>query len=343
MDQREPGGEHRRVTLRTSFSQPLVWAPWNQHELIAGFQYVMATTDGGAHWKQISPDLAYPPGVTPPPDSATPPPDAPPRGAIESISASHGGAGHDLGRHEQRADQGDARPRQDVERRHDPEPPESRARAHLGRSTRRTSTRRRRTPPSTSCAPATTRRTSTARTTTARRGRGSSTACRTDQPSGSFARVIRADPKRAGLLFAGTESGMYVSFDDGDDWQSLQLNLPDHVVPRHRDQGQRSRRRHVRPRHLGARRLRGAAADDAGDRAGAGAPLQARSRGARAPQRRATTRPSRPRCRTRSIRRTARSSTTGSRRSRRATITIDVLDAAGARRAPPVERRAARR
>ncbi|HEY2163769.1 MAG TPA: hypothetical protein VGH04_07265, partial [Gemmatimonadaceae bacterium] len=49
---------------------------------------------------------------------------------------------------------------------------------------------------------------------------------RTDQPSGSFARVIRADTKRSGLLFAGTESSMYVSFDDGDDWQSLQLDLP---------------------------------------------------------------------------------------------------------------------
>jgi hypothetical protein len=48
----------------------------------------------------------------------------------------------------------------------------------------------------------------------------------TDQPSGSFARVIRGDTKKQGLLFAGTESGMYVSFDDGDDWQSLQLNLP---------------------------------------------------------------------------------------------------------------------
>src|SRR2546423_1419938 len=47
-----------------------------------------------------------------------------------------------------------------------------------------------------------------------------------DQPSGSFARVIREDTKKAGLLFAGTESGMYVSFDDGDDWQSLELNLP---------------------------------------------------------------------------------------------------------------------
>jgi hypothetical protein len=49
---------------------------------------------------------------------------------------------------------------------------------------------------------------------------------RTDQPSGSFARVIRVDTKKAGLLFAGTESSMYVSFDDGDHWQSLMLNLP---------------------------------------------------------------------------------------------------------------------
>ncbi len=48
----------------------------------------------------------------------------------------------------------------------------------------------------------------------------------TDQPSGSFARVIRADTKRPRLLFAGTESSVYVSFNDGDDWQSLALNLP---------------------------------------------------------------------------------------------------------------------
>src|SRR4029077_665919 len=48
----------------------------------------------------------------------------------------------------------------------------------------------------------------------------------TDQPSGSFARVIRADSKKAGLLFAGTESSVYVSFNDGDSWQSLTLNAP---------------------------------------------------------------------------------------------------------------------
>ncbi len=44
-----------------------------------------------------------------------------------------------------------------------------------------------------------------------------------------FTRAIRADPDREGLLYAGTESGMYVSFDDGDNWTSFQLNLP--VVP----------------------------------------------------------------------------------------------------------------
>ncbi|MEL6922648.1 MAG: glycosyl hydrolase, partial [Bacteroidota bacterium] len=44
-----------------------------------------------------------------------------------------------------------------------------------------------------------------------------------------FTRVVRADPERAGLLYAGTEYGMYVSFDDGASWQPFQLNLP--IVP----------------------------------------------------------------------------------------------------------------
>jgi photosystem II stability/assembly factor-like uncharacterized protein len=45
--------------------------------------------------------------------------------------------------------------------------------------------------------------------------------------AGHFARTVREDPVRAGLLFLGTEHGVYVSFDAGDRWQSLQLNLPD--------------------------------------------------------------------------------------------------------------------
>ncbi|MGB6386545.1 MAG: hypothetical protein WBE45_10850 [Terriglobales bacterium] len=42
----------------------------------------------------------------------------------------------------------------------------------------------------------------------------------------AFLRAVREDPQSRGLLFAGTEFGVYVSFDDGDHWQSLQLNLP---------------------------------------------------------------------------------------------------------------------
>lgn len=45
-------------------------------------------------------------------------------------------------------------------------------------------------------------------------------------PDGAFTRVIREDPNKRGLLYAGTETGMYVSFDDGENWQSLQSNLP---------------------------------------------------------------------------------------------------------------------
>jgi photosystem II stability/assembly factor-like uncharacterized protein len=48
-------------------------------------------------------------------------------------------------------------------------------------------------------------------------------------PAGSFVRVVREDPERRGLLYAGTETAVHVSFDDGESWQPLQLNLP--VVP----------------------------------------------------------------------------------------------------------------
>ncbi|WP_378184218.1 glycosyl hydrolase [Aquimarina sp. SS2-1] len=44
-----------------------------------------------------------------------------------------------------------------------------------------------------------------------------------------FTRVLRADPKRKGLLYAGTETGMYISFNDGVNWKPFQLNLP--IVP----------------------------------------------------------------------------------------------------------------
>ncbi|MFC4221557.1 VPS10 domain-containing protein [Flagellimonas marina] len=45
-------------------------------------------------------------------------------------------------------------------------------------------------------------------------------------PYGSFTRVVREDQERKGLLYAGTEKGLYISWNDGKNWESLQLNLP---------------------------------------------------------------------------------------------------------------------
>jgi photosystem II stability/assembly factor-like uncharacterized protein len=50
-------------------------------------------------------------------------------------------------------------------------------------------------------------------------------------PEGSYVRSVREDPKHKGLLFAGTETGVYFSLDDGGHWQALKLNLP--AVPIH--------------------------------------------------------------------------------------------------------------
>jgi photosystem II stability/assembly factor-like uncharacterized protein len=49
-------------------------------------------------------------------------------------------------------------------------------------------------------------------------------------PAADFTHVVREDPTRRGMLYAGTAHGIYLSYDDGDHWQSLRLNLPDTPV-----------------------------------------------------------------------------------------------------------------
>jgi photosystem II stability/assembly factor-like uncharacterized protein len=211
--------------LRTAFSQPMQFAPWNQHELLAGFQFMMATTDGGVHWKKISPDLTWPKGMTPIPDTAVVPPGSFPRGAIETISASSVGhgtiwAGTNNGLIKVTKD--DGRTWDDVTIPNLPYP----ARAFIsiidashtdagGAYVAVDESR------SGDYAPYFYRTHDFGKTWTR-----ISNGLPANEPSASFARVIRADLQKAGLLVAGTESGMYVSFDDGDNWQSLQLNLP---------------------------------------------------------------------------------------------------------------------
>ena len=206
--------------LRTTSDAPLVFAPWNKHMLLAAFQSVWSTIDGGAHWTAISPDL----GVRP--DAPRPPNGGPPvGGAIESMRASTVGSGtiwvgtnnglikvtHDAGKtwadasisgipNVQRAevlsiepshfDAAEAYAVLGLFRIGDYTPYVYRTRDSGKSWTRITE------------------------------------GLATGEPGGSFGRVVRADPVRRGLLFAGTESGMYVSFDDGDHWSSLTLNMP---------------------------------------------------------------------------------------------------------------------
>jgi photosystem II stability/assembly factor-like uncharacterized protein len=56
------------------------------------------------------------------------------------------------------------------------------------------------------------------------------TAITTGFPANHFVGAIRADTSKPGLLYAGTDQGVWVSFDDGDHWQSLQRNLPSAIV-----------------------------------------------------------------------------------------------------------------
>ncbi len=283
------------LALRKVGNQPMLFSPTNPHELLAGFQCVMATTDGGKSWRALGPDLTKRPGDPEP-------------GAGERAS---GGAG----------DGGNGGPKSEVRSPHpkrssgsksggrgrsEARSPESGSESHDSRLTTHDSavpleeeedeeeTQEQRfgprnaiesiavssvdgrvmwagsnngiiqvtrdhgatwedvTPPALpngtradiSALDASHQEAGTAYAAVDCHGAGDYkpylyrtrdfgkswtlivNGLPADQPSGSFARVIRADTRRAGLLFAGTESSVYVSFDDGDHWQPLTLNLP---------------------------------------------------------------------------------------------------------------------
>ncbi len=221
------------LALRKVTNQPMLFAPSNPRELLVGFQCVMATTDGGMHWKKLSPDLTLPKGQAPPAPNAAPPAGVGPRGggpggfggSIESMSAStvaagtiwvgtsnglikltrnHGGSWEDVTipnlPNPTRADISAVEASH-----HDAAAAYAAIDSHSAGDYK----------------PYLFRTRDYGRTWTP-----IVNGLAVDQPSGSFARVVRADTKRAGLLFAGTESSVYVSFNDGDDWQSLMLNLP---------------------------------------------------------------------------------------------------------------------
>lgn len=212
----------QKGSFRRTWTLPLVFSPLNAHALYFGSQILFRTEDGGSSWQAISPDLTREdPGVPANLDPATAA-DAPKekrRGVIYTIGPSYVKEGEiwagtddgqiqltqDEGKNWQnvtpkeltpwskvthieasRSDPGTAYAAVDRHRLEDYQPYLYRTR-DFGKSWQRISN---------------------------------------GIPDGSFLNCVREDAYRKGLLYACTERGVYVSFDDGDHWQSLQLNLP---------------------------------------------------------------------------------------------------------------------
>ena len=199
------------LKLRGGFSRPMAFSKSNPHQLIAAYNSLQSTTDGGVHWKSMSPDLTIPKSAKP---------TDPQFGAIDSFSQSSvkpntiwtlsnsnviqvttdGGATW-----------------KDVT----PELPK------FGRAMNIDS------------CPTDALGAYVAISDGSGGYDGTPHLYRTHDLGKTWKEidngipsvlnpttVIRADTKRAGLLFAGTSRHLYVSFDDGDNWQSLNLNLP---------------------------------------------------------------------------------------------------------------------
>ena len=197
-------GSNYRYTWET----PLVFSPRDPKALYVGMQSVLRTTDEGKTWQEISPDLTE---KIPSPNN---------QGVIQTItpSAAQPGeiwVGTNSGFVQLTRDNGATW--NDVT----PPPPQLPSRSNI------------------TLIEASSVDAETAYVI-ASAGRGSSTpyiyrtrdAGKTWQkivtglPQNVIARVVREDPARKGLLYAGTETGIYVSFDGGDRWQPMQFNLP---------------------------------------------------------------------------------------------------------------------
>jgi photosystem II stability/assembly factor-like uncharacterized protein len=211
-----PGDYRRTWTL------PLVFSERDPHQLYFANQFLFRTSDGGQSWQKLSPDLSRDdPGVPPnldPPTVA----DAPAgkrRGVIYSIAPSPLRAGEiwvgtDDGLIQVTRDDGkmwrDVTPEAItawskvamlVASRHDPDTVYAAVDRHRLEDYRPYLYR-------------------------TRDGGATWQNVTTGISDDDYLNCVREDPVREGLLFAGTEMGVYVSFDDGDNWQSLQLNLP---------------------------------------------------------------------------------------------------------------------
>ena len=204
--------------FRRAISPPIVFSPQHPHTLYYGTQNVWESRDGGDHWRKLSPDLTAHPGKPP-----LPSPEGVHHGdALESLSPSKVRPGviwtgsnngvvylsRDGGRHWRDVTPPGVSMHAVVNIQASMFDP---AEAYAAVDNSATG----------DDAPHIYRTRDDGKT-----WQVITDGLPTDQATGSFVRVVREDPRRQGLLFAGTESSVYVSFDDGDHWQSLRLNLP---------------------------------------------------------------------------------------------------------------------
>ena len=217
-----PPGLAQTEKQRRTWTLPLVFSPLDAHVLYFGSQILFRSADGGNSWKPISPDLTREdPGVPSNLDAATSA-DAPAekrRGVIYTIAPSsvQGGeiwAGTDDGQIQLTRDEGktwsNVTPAELT--------PWSKVThieaSHFDAGTAYAAVDRHRLEDLHAYLYRT-------------RDFGKSWQQASNGiPEGSFLNCVREDPVRQGLLYACTELGVYVSFDDGSSWQSLQLNMP---------------------------------------------------------------------------------------------------------------------
>ena len=208
---------------RHDWTNPLVFSPADNHALYFGDQYVFKTTDGGANWTRISDDLTRTePGVPQNLDPVTAldvDQQRGNRGIVYSISPSPLRApliwiGTDDGLIKVTQDDGktwaDVTPKE------------------IGSWSKVTMIEASHFDPNAAYATVDRHRLEDYEPHVFRTRDGGKTwqAITRGLTAGVYMQTVKEDPKRRGLLYAGTELGVFVSFDDGDNWQPLQLNMP---------------------------------------------------------------------------------------------------------------------
>lgn len=209
----------RSGRYRTAGMAPIQFSPHDPHALYAGANYVLKTTDGGITWNEVSPDLTHrpePPGTMAEPGT----PQHNPAGVITTIALSPvkdevmwAGTNNGL-LHVTR----DGKTWQNVT---PPGVPERSTIEEIEAS---------HSDPATAYVTVIVQQDMHPHAFRTHDYGVSWQPITTGLPENAIMRIVRDDPQRKGLLYGGTETGMWVSFDDGDHWQSLQLNLPTATV-----------------------------------------------------------------------------------------------------------------